>query len=238
MNDVGPYTCHELRENGAELALGVLPARERAAAVAHLQHCSACREHVRELARTVDGLVDLVPGCEPPVGFEGRVLERIGLPSRRSRHRRLLRRAVLAMAAVVAAFALALGGWAVGRLQDSQAPTASGTSVPNTGTSLLTGTLTSAGRSVGEAFAHTGASPWLYVALDADAVEERISGTVRCQIERADGSTATVGTFRVSKGYAHWGSPYPAGTAPITAVHLLAADGSVLATSSFPAPHR
>lgn len=37
-------SCEKLREIGAELALGVLPGRERAGAVAHLERCADCRE--------------------------------------------------------------------------------------------------------------------------------------------------------------------------------------------------
>ncbi|MGW4994684.1 hypothetical protein ACWEQ3_45005 [Streptomyces mirabilis] len=60
-------TCEKLREIGAELALGILPGRERAAAVAHLDRCADCREYVEQLTLVGDGLIGLLPGCEPPV---------------------------------------------------------------------------------------------------------------------------------------------------------------------------
>ncbi|MGW4984561.1 anti-sigma factor family protein, partial [Streptomyces mirabilis] len=68
-------TCEKLREIGAELALGILPGRERAAAVAHLDRCADCREYVEQLTLVGDGLIGLLPGCEPPVGFETRVAQ-------------------------------------------------------------------------------------------------------------------------------------------------------------------
>ncbi|MEU0633578.1 hypothetical protein ABZ355_40465, partial [Streptomyces sp. NPDC005989] len=84
MTGNGGLSCEQLRETGAELALGVLPARERAGAMDHLEGCAACREHVHELAAASDALLDLVPGSEPPAGFEDRVIERLGLaPARR-----------------------------------------------------------------------------------------------------------------------------------------------------------
>lgn len=43
----------------------------------HLERCPACREHVHEPAATSDALLDLVPGSEPPVGFEERVIHRL-----------------------------------------------------------------------------------------------------------------------------------------------------------------
>jgi hypothetical protein len=208
-------TCAQLHDCGAELALGVLPGRERAAAVAHLQHCAECRAYIRDLSPMADGLLDLVPAAEPPPGFESRVLRRMGLPTRPPWHRlgRIL-------AAATAAAALALGGWAVGNA-----------SAPTTHSALRTAVLTAQGRHIGEAYAYTGPSPWLYMTLDADEIAD--DPTVRCQVVRADGSISTVGTFRMDDGYAHWGSPFPARSSPVTAVRLLAPEGSVLATSDF-----
>ena len=213
-----PLTCAELHDRGAELALGVLPGRERAAAVAHLQHCAECRAYVHDLAPVADGLLDLIPAAEPPPGFDSRVLRRMGLPARPSWHRR--HRLGRALAAATAAAALALGGWAVG---NASAPTAR--------PALRTAALTAQGRHIGEAYAHTGPSPWLYIDLDAHAIAD--DPTVRCQVVRADGSVGTVGTFRLDDGYAHWGGPYPARSSPVTSVRLLAPDGSILATSRF-----
>ncbi|GHK04308.1 hypothetical protein ACWEWI_18640 [Streptomyces sp. NPDC003753] len=68
-------TCEKLREIGAELALGVLPARERAGAVAHLDRCADCREYVAQLTLVGDRLIGLLPCGEPPVGFETRVAQ-------------------------------------------------------------------------------------------------------------------------------------------------------------------
>lgn len=71
-------TCAELANVAAELALGVLTGRERAEAVAHLDRCEDCREGVRQLMATGEGLLALLPEREPPVGFETRVLDRLG----------------------------------------------------------------------------------------------------------------------------------------------------------------
>jgi hypothetical protein len=71
--------CAGLAEVAAELALGVLTGRERAQAIAHLEQCDTCREDVRQLMATSDGLLVLLPEIEPPAGFETRVLDRMGL---------------------------------------------------------------------------------------------------------------------------------------------------------------
>jgi hypothetical protein len=81
MSDRNDMTCAELADVAAELALGVLTGRERALAVAHLEKCDACREHVRQLMATSEQLLELLPPAEPPAGFETRVLERLGLPA-------------------------------------------------------------------------------------------------------------------------------------------------------------
>jgi hypothetical protein len=80
MNERDDMTCAELADVAAELALGVLTGRERAMAVAHLDACDGCREHVRQLMATGEQLLELLPPAEPPAGFETRVLERLGLP--------------------------------------------------------------------------------------------------------------------------------------------------------------
>jgi len=71
-------TCAELHDVAAELALGALTGRERAAAIAHLETCWACREGVRQLTAAGGRLLELLPPAEPPIGFEIRVLERLG----------------------------------------------------------------------------------------------------------------------------------------------------------------
>ena len=81
MSELNDMTCGEMADVAAELALGVLTGRERAMAIAHLDKCDACREHVRQLMATGEQLLELLPPAEPPAGFETRVLARLGLPS-------------------------------------------------------------------------------------------------------------------------------------------------------------
>ena len=87
-------TCAEVEELAAELALGGVGGAERAAALAHLARCDACRTLVDQLARAADTLLLLAPAVEPPAGFESRVLARIAaaaepVPLRRPSRRRL-----------------------------------------------------------------------------------------------------------------------------------------------------
>ena len=79
LDDMDDMSCDEFAGVAAELALGVLTGRERAAALAHLDGCESCREQVRELTMVQDELLSLLPSQEPPAGFESRVLDRLGL---------------------------------------------------------------------------------------------------------------------------------------------------------------
>lgn len=204
--------CAELRELAPELALGVLAGRDRALAIAHLQDCSACEQHVRELSVVGDRLIGLVPGAEPPIGFEQRVLARLGLT-----HRRRWRHWLVAAAAVVAAAAIAAAGWFL-------------RGAPGNDHDLASAMLTAdGGTQVGEVFAYADQRSWLYVDLSS----AQASGTVSCQIQLADGRTLTVGSFPVSAGSAQWAGPAPLSDAQLQEVRILADDGRIVGTAHF-----
>src|SRR5215469_5238209 len=134
MSELNSMSCAEFHDSAAELALGVLTGRERAEALEHLDHCEACREHVRQLTITGEQMLGLLPTAEPPPGFETRVMDRLGFPMpapQPIRHRKqrpawghgFSPRRVLAAAAVVIALLVgAVGGWG---LHAATAPTAS-----------------------------------------------------------------------------------------------------------------
>ncbi|MFH9554606.1 anti-sigma factor family protein [Streptomyces sp. NPDC051445] len=214
--------CDRLRELNAELALGVLPARERAEAVAHLDRCPDCREHIERLTVVGDGLLALLPGAEPPVGFESRVVRALGAapaPKRR-RHR-------LGLAAAAAALACGFGGWAIGTVVEAAPPTAS----QRTDGTLRAAALVSDGHEVGRIYAHAGDEGWVYMSVDLDGSGR---GPVRCLLVHADGSTVPVGSFPLKDGYGYWGAPAATDPTTLTGARLMAPDGSVLATASLP----
>jgi hypothetical protein len=246
-------TCEELRDGlGAELALGVLPAQERAAAIAHLDRCPACREHIEQLTLAVDGLLGLLPGSEPPVGFEKRVLSRMQVSGELQRHQRRRRRLRLAAAATAIAAAFGFGGWAVGAATDGSRP-ASTSAAQQT---LLAADFTTGGHRVGQVFAHPGSPGWIYMSVDLEdyrhqdygdspggtvrdgKVSGNVSGKVTCELERTDGSTAAVGSYTLKDGHGYWGGPASVDPDTLSAARLVAADGSVLATARFDAVSR
>ncbi|MEV8015375.1 hypothetical protein AB0O76_03245 [Streptomyces sp. NPDC086554] len=216
--------CERLRELDAELALGVLPARERAEAVAHLDRCPDCREHVERLTVVGDSLLALLPDAEPPVGFESRVVRALGAAPAPKRRRHRLR---LAAAAAAAALACGFGGWAIGTVVEAAPPSVS----QQTEGGLREAALVSDGHEVGRVYAHAGDGGWVYMTVDLDGNDR---GPVRCLLVYADGSTVPVGSFPLKGGYGYWGGPAATDLTTLTGARLMAPDGSILATASLP----
>ena len=251
MSEVNDMGCAEFGDVAAELALGVLTGRERARALAHLERCDACREDVRLLTVTGEELVGLLPAIEPPAGFETRVMDRLGLaapaPARPlSPARRLGRR---------------LAGWSAagsGRLDGA----GRASPAPDPGhrgrrrgrrrggpgrlgparCHLVSGRVAAelrpaADRQPPDGGPHLPLRRRFPVAVHVRGPRRRRrgNGTVLCQVEDADGHVTTVGSFRLSGGYGHWGSPVPPTSGPLTSARLVTTTGTVLATAAFPA---
>jgi putative zinc finger protein len=166
-----PMTCSEVQELAAELALDLLTGAERAAALAHLAGCAACRSEVASLTDAGEAVLALAPEVPPSAGFESRVISRISaLPpaagrrasggggggagvggvdsaDRRGRGRRwpVRRRAVLAAAAAVVAVVALAAALVVGRGGDA------GDRGGDTGDVAAADILTPSGQVVGEA---------------------------------------------------------------------------------------
>ncbi|MER6034322.1 hypothetical protein ABT133_10490 [Streptomyces sp. NPDC001835] len=237
-------TCGRLRELGAELALGVLDGRERAAAVEHLDRCAECREYVEHLTLVGDRLIGLLPCREPPLGFETRVARALtedATDERRPRAREPLRaglrgrarRVRLRLASVAVAFAVAFGfaGWGIGTaIQDVTAAPAA----PAGTETMLVGDLTSAGdgaRPAGEVYAHPGSPGWVFMSVDLTGSGSAYEGKVTCLLERSDGTTVRLGEFAMHDGRGAWGVAAPVDAGAVSGARLTAPDGTVLATA-------
>ncbi|MFE0650971.1 anti-sigma factor family protein [Streptomyces sp. NPDC059534] len=246
--------CERLREEGAELALGILPARERAEAVAHLDRCPDCRAYVERLTAVGDGLLGLLPGAEPPVGFESRVVRAIApapasAPSApvsaasaptaptAARRRRQGRRFRIAAAGVATALAFGFGGWAVGTVVEGAPRMVSPAPSHILEAALVSPDRAGSDREVGRIYAHpadaTGGNGWVYMSVDLGD-GRAADGPVRCLLVRADGSVVSLGSFPVTAGYGYWGAPTSVDPGTLSGARLVAADGTVLATARFP----
>ncbi len=80
-------SCEQMRDLAPEIALGIADGEERADALRHLSECPECRRLVEQLSEIADELLMLAPVEEPPVGFESRVVDALGMrePDRRRR---------------------------------------------------------------------------------------------------------------------------------------------------------
>ncbi|MGW7819463.1 anti-sigma factor family protein [Streptomyces puniciscabiei] len=240
--------CDKLREIGAELALGVLPGRERAEAIAHLDRCADCREYVRRLTLVGDRLVGLLPDSEPPAGFDSRVARRLAeqaptaeapAAARASRNLRgRARRARLRLAAVATALTVAVGfaGWAIGTaVEEVVASTAPATqSEP-----MLVGDMTSAttGGKVGEVYVHPAVPGWVFVSVDSAGPHGSYTGKVTCLLEHSDGTTVRVGDFPLTAGHGEWGVAAPGDLSTVSGARLTTPGGTVLATARLETGH-
>ncbi|WP_328763537.1 MULTISPECIES: zf-HC2 domain-containing protein [unclassified Streptomyces] len=231
-------TCEQLKEVDAELALGILPARERARAVAHLDHCPGCRGHVEQLALVGDGLLALLPGTEPPVGFESRVTAALqptpppapeAAPTRAPGRRWLLRPKVAAVAAALAV-ACGFGGWAAGTAIEQAAAPLSPTARANA--QLLQAPLITNGREVGRVFAHPGTQGWVYMSVDLEKPMPEVS----CVLDHTDGTMTRLGTFSLQDGYGYWVATTDVNATTLAGARLLTPEGSVLAAAHFTQP--
>jgi hypothetical protein len=259
MTEFDVMDCGEFADVAAELALGVLTGKERAVALAHLEGCDTCREHVRQLALTGEELLGLVPSQEPPPGFETRVFTRLGLavptatarPISRSRPRGSGRRGPEGpQPSRPAANAMAAAG--VHRRGS--------TLTTRAGRALVAAALTVAVAAAGllgwglHGATSTPSAQWLHTATllnsthiavgqifyyDRDpewmyvnvAMDGGESTKVTCQMLAPNGHISKVGTFTLTNGYGFWGIPAPADATP-SVVRLVTADGTVLASAA------
>ncbi len=202
-------TCEQARDLAPEYGLGILAQDERTAMAAHIVQCPECRHEVEAHAQLGDDLMDLIPAAEPPPGFDRRVLE--SLPPRRRRLRTRLMAgggAALAAAAAIAAVIVLT-------------PSAHGHTD-------IKANLVAAGQTVGSVYTE-GKPPYLWMAVKNVAD----SGTVSCQVVKADGTVLTLGSFDLVNGSGWWATPEPSGLGHLKTARLVAADGRVVAEATF-----
>jgi hypothetical protein len=223
--------CAAVDDDLAELALGSLAGRQRAAAFAHLDDCPRCSAEVDKLAATADELLHLVPAVEPSAGFEARVSERFRMPARPSPWPAWLarrRRPALALAASAALAVLATGALAVNEATNHRQPGLGGgvrgyeASVPTEVAHFRSGT-----RTVGEVTVYVGHPTWLYMYVDDLAWP----GELTCRVVLADGSTVTLGQFWPSAGKGVWAAAVNQPVGRLRQAQLTGADGKVLASA-------
>lgn len=217
-----PWTCQDIDDACAEVALGALGGDDRAAALAHLDGCPRCRVRVGSTMAVVDRLLVAGPCAAPPAGFEQRVLARLSeevpsalLRSRRPRRRRQL---VGAAAATLLLVVSALGLWLVlhGRGGEPQAVAAP----------MVAAMVTDDGSTVGKV--ELGRSPsTVLVALPGWYRPGEDQPRYRLRIELVDGRRLDLGPVRLAAG-GTWGGALPTDPTQVRGVSLTDPDGMVL----------
>jgi anti-sigma-K factor RskA len=212
-------TCTEVRDASAEFALGILPAEERASLAAHLLRCPSCREEVEGMMAVGARLLDLVPGTEPPLGFDRRALARVhgSRAAARAGSWRRPSRVITAIAAAAAAAALfASVGWMAHGDKDPAEP------------AHLTAEFHQNGRAIGEVDAYGSHPLWVSMSVHGAAA----SGMVTCELIGRDG-TIRLGSFPLVRGGGAWSAPDPRGLEGVTGARLVDGQGRVVATADF-----
>jgi predicted anti-sigma-YlaC factor YlaD len=215
-------TCAQLCEAAPELALGTLPGRQRAAALAHLDRCVECRLTVEELSDAADALLLLAPDVAPPAGFARRVANGFVAP-RQPRWRAIAR--VAAVAAAV--LALAMAGVAVVSGRPGPAPHPS-FALGDPGVRLAQFVPANGERVHGLVFASADSPSWVFMTVQ----DEGSSDKYRCQIAVGNDQWIDVGSFQLHDGSGSWGKAVTADLHQPTAVRLLDEHGAVAATAS------
>jgi hypothetical protein len=231
--------CDRYADELAQLALGVATGRARAETLAHLERCPRCHTELEQLSAAADSMLEVIPGIEPPVGFEVRLAERLkaGRSTARAASRPWRGRQLSpVLACLMAAAALGAGvgaGWFV---RGARAP-AVGRSAFGTerGGQVATSSLVSAGRVLGyvtvysdRASAASDDKSWLFMSLDVGSW----SGEATCEVRLADGEKIALGSFWLDHGYGAWGVALPQGTGRISSASVLRGQ-AVLARASF-----
>jgi hypothetical protein len=232
-----------VRELGPDVALGLLTGEERAAALAHLEGCAACRAEVASLAGAADEVLLTAPEATPPAGFEARVLARlseargdemrpaesVGLPTgtryRPAHLRRPERRWRLA-GGLAAAAAVVVVAMAVLVVRDGGSPSA-----------LTAEMTTSGGAVVGSATVHDGEPALVSVELPgwefpASPSPNPYGSGYWLAVELHDGSRMMT---PLTTEDTWWEVPVDADAGEVAAVSLLDGDGKVWCSAQFPA---
>jgi hypothetical protein len=220
-----------VREAAAEFALDILEPHERSLIAAHLLRCPACRAEVEALSAISSRLLELVPGTEPPLGFDERALARRGADDPVAGWRQFARRAprmftgLAAAAAAAAAIILVVVslslGWFHGGAR-THGPRA-----------VLTAEFVQNGHSVGELYGYAGPA-WLNMTVHGVTGAEKVT----CQLVGKDGQLTTVGSFDLVDGTGTWGAPDPGGFSGVTGARLVDPNGQIIATATFHSKHQ
>ena len=225
-------TCAAVQSLAAEVALNITSGEERAKVLSHLASCSECRGLVEDMSRTADSLLLLAPQVEPPIGFESRVIARVG------RKRRHLSWRWVAVAAVLTALCSAGTGYLVYR---SEAPARAEAAQYLKLVKALGGrTLRAAelrsnnGSVVGKVYAYQGRPSWVFVVLqDRDG-----TGHFQVELDPVSGDSIRLAGFELKAGRASWATTAAINVDDIQSVNIVDSTGASMYGATFQKPSK
>ena len=224
-------SCEELRDLAPEIALGTIGGGERAEALRHLAACGECRRLVDQLTTVADELLMLAPVQEPPVGFESRVIDALGVQPHSPR-RRLGRRLLVSLGPPVVAAAVTAAAL-VGVYHDDRVTAQRYRTTLEQADGkyfqaepLRDGT----GAEAGVAFGYQGRPSWMLVTVDAGHRDQVASA----ELVTRDRRTIRLPRFALEPD-GSWGGAIPVNLYDVSAIRLLGdRPGQVLEASTAP----
>jgi hypothetical protein len=185
-----------------ELALGTLTGHDRGRALEHLGSCLDCRRELKSLSEVADEMLMLAPSAEPPVGFESRALERVGVMKRTRLHGS--RWVMVAAVALVAALAGGAAVYAAGAADRELAGSYRRTLAVADGEYFAARPLENrAGSEAGHVFGYQGSPSWVFCVVRAGTDE----GTYDIEITASGGDTWIAGEMQMEGGKGTWAQP-------------------------------
>lgn len=212
--------CRDVRPLLPELAAGAAAGDDRSRALDHVAGCAVCREELAELTKTADAVLLLAPSTEPPVGFESRVLARLG---GRDGTRIRRRRATLALAAALLTAVLSGAIFEQWRSVDDRrlADQYRETLAVANGRYFKAAPITSAdAQPAGTVFLYQGNPSWVLITITAAPAD----GPYGVLVIDTSGGAHLIGTCQVTGHTVTAGYQLPLPVAQIRQVRLHAAD--------------
>jgi len=203
-----------------ELALGTLTGEDRARALEHVGSCQRCSDELRRLNELGDALLLLAPSAEPPVGFESRVVDRLGVSSEKKwrQRKKVLITAVALLSILVSASAMYVVGRGDRELADSYRDTLR---IAN-GEYVAAHPLTDErGVRFGYIFGYQGSPSWIFCVITSG----RSTTTYDGEVSSEDGRTWELGEIYVHEGEGSWGRSLPIPLHDLKEIRLVAQSG-------------
>jgi hypothetical protein len=209
--------CEEARALAPEFALNLADGEDRAEVLRHLASCDDCRRLVEQLSEVADELLTIAPVEEPPIGFESRVTERIGVRS--PRRPRPVRKLLLRVAPALAAAAVTAVALIAVYDDDRELASRYRDALERAGGQYFQAAplVAPTGEEAGVAFGYEGTPSWVLVTVDP-AHRDQVA---RAELITEDGRSTRLESFRLDRETGSWGGVIPLELREVDSIRLL-----------------